>query len=133
MRAMGLDHIDISVQNLQRSDAFYGKILGELGFDRVTDGDVIVWRIAGMEIGIREAKTLSSGAPFDRYAVGLHHLALRAETRQDVDHFHQFLEKEDIAILDAPADYPAYGPNYYAIFFADPDGMKLEFVYRTKS
>jgi glyoxylase I family protein len=32
-------------------------------------------------------------------------------------------------ILDAPADYPRYGPTYYALFFADPDGLKLEFVF----
>lgn len=33
------------------------------------------------------------------------------------------------AILDAPADYPEYGPGYYALFFADPDGLKLEYAY----
>ncbi len=32
-------------------------------------------------------------------------------------------------VLDPPADYPAYGNGYYAVFFADPDGIKLEFVY----
>jgi glyoxylase I family protein len=32
-------------------------------------------------------------------------------------------------ILDAPADYPQYGLPYYAVFFADPDGLKLEFVW----
>ena len=34
-----------------------------------------------------------------------------------------------VPILDAPAEYPQYGPNYYAVFFADPDGMKLELVH----
>jgi len=34
-----------------------------------------------------------------------------------------------IAILDAPAEYPEYAPGYYAVFFADPDGLKLEFVH----
>jgi hypothetical protein len=33
-------------------------------------------------------------------------------------------------ILDPPADYPRYGPGYYAVFFADPDGLKLEYVYK---
>jgi glyoxylase I family protein len=31
--------------------------------------------------------------------------------------------------LDAPADYPQYWPVYYAVVFADPDGLKLEFVH----
>ena len=33
-------------------------------------------------------------------------------------------------VLDAPADYPKYGPGYYAVFFADPDGLKLEYVFK---
>ena len=32
-------------------------------------------------------------------------------------------------VLDPPAEYPQYGPGYYAVFFADPDGIKLECVY----
>jgi catechol 2,3-dioxygenase-like lactoylglutathione lyase family enzyme len=36
-------------------------------------------------------------------------------------------------ILDAPADYPQYGAGYYAVFFADPDGLKLEFVHWPQS
>ena len=32
-------------------------------------------------------------------------------------------------VLDAPAEYPHYAPGYYAVFFADPDGLKLEFVH----
>jgi hypothetical protein len=33
------------------------------------------------------------------------------------------------AILDAPREYPEYVPGYYAVFFTDPDGIKLEAVY----
>ena len=33
------------------------------------------------------------------------------------------------AIFDAPAEYPEYCRRYYAVFFADPDGIKLEYVY----
>jgi hypothetical protein len=32
-------------------------------------------------------------------------------------------------VLDAPAEYPEYGRGYYAVFFADPDGLKLEAVH----
>jgi hypothetical protein len=59
----------------------------------------------------------------------LHHLALRTRTRADVDEFHRFLLREKLAVLDAPAEYPQYGPNYYAVFFADPDGIKLELAH----
>ena len=66
---------------------------------------------------------------FDRYRVGLHHLALRAARRQDVDGFHAWLVGEGLPVLDPPAEYPQYGEGYYAVFFADPDGLKLELVH----
>ena len=57
--------------------------------------------------------------------------AVRAHigTREDVDALHDLLRGIDATILDAPADYPRYGPTYYAVFFADPDGLKREFVF----
>jgi len=59
----------------------------------------------------------------------LHHLALKAETREAVDALYRTLMQMDAEILDAPAEYPKYGPGYYAVFFLDPDGLKLEYVF----
>ena len=42
--------------------------------------------------------------------------------------FYEFLLENGIEILDSPAEYD-YTPNYYAVFFADPDGLKLEVVH----
>ncbi len=125
-----IDHIDLSVSDLARSVAFYDAVLSEFGFQKVSDDGTVVWRGPNLEIGIRAAETLEGQARYDRYRVGLHHLAFRAETRGAVDRFHEFLKSHDFEILDAPADYPNYEPNYYALFFVDPDGMKLELVYR---
>jgi catechol 2,3-dioxygenase-like lactoylglutathione lyase family enzyme len=62
---------------------------------------------------------------------GLHHLAWRAANRDDVDALYTKLISAGAAILDPPADYPRYngGRGYYAVFFADPDGLKLEYVW----
>jgi catechol 2,3-dioxygenase-like lactoylglutathione lyase family enzyme len=60
---------------------------------------------------------------------GLHHVAWHADSRIDVDNLHRLLIEIGATVLDPPADYPAYGKGYYAVFFADPDGIKLEFVY----
>jgi predicted lactoylglutathione lyase len=59
----------------------------------------------------------------------MHHLAFDAESREDVDALHALLVKIGAQVLDAPADYPQYGSGYYAVFFADPDGLKLEYVF----
>ena len=65
----------------------------------------------------------------DRSSPGLHHLAWNADSRQDVDAMHALLTRIGATVIDPPADYPQYGPGYYAVLFADPDGLKLEFVH----
>jgi glyoxylase I family protein len=129
IEVLSADHVDLTVNDLERSIAFYEKVLGALGFRRVPHETYIAWANAHMGIGLHAAAREERGAVFNRYRVGFHHLALRARRREDVDRFHRFLVEERITVLDPPAEYPGYGPDYYAVFFADPDGMKLELVY----
>lgn len=64
-----------------------------------------------------------SSTKHDRYSTGFHHLALNADTREQVEAFHRLLVKNGVQVLDPPADYD-FEPGYYAVFFSDPDGMK---------
>jgi len=129
-------HIDLTVRDLAASDAFYDEVLGFLGYRRVrSDGGGIDWdlHVSGRllcSIGLKPAR---SDRLHDRYSAGLHHLAWHAGSRDDVDRLHALLLAMGARILDAPADYPAYGAGYYAVFFADPDGLKLEFVHWPRS
>lgn len=128
---LGFDHIDLTVNDLSRSSPFYERVLGELGFRWFKEGasgnHVFVNGITSL--AIREPSPEQRGAAFDRYRVGLHHLAFRAARRDDVDRFHDFLLREELPVLDPPAEYPEYGEAYYAVFFPDPDGIKLELVH----
>ena len=126
---LGVDHIDLTVNDLPRSIAFYEKVFGALGFRRLEHETYVAWGNAQLNIAVRPAAAEERGAAFTRYRVGLHHLALKAKRRDDIDRFYEFLLREDIAVLDPPAEYPQYGPHYYAVFFADPDGMKLELLH----
>ena len=68
----------------------------------------------------------------DRYAPGLHHMAFHAESRSAVDSVHAVMHTAGATVLDPPTDYTAqrgYSPGYYAAFYADPDGVKLEVAY----
>lgn len=130
-------HIDLTVSNLERSRVFYDRVLGFLGYARADDhenGTDWDWQGGGASaapfhsIGILLARGEGAGRDHDRYSPGLHHLAWTADGREDVDRLHALLLEIGATILDPPADYPRYGPDYYAIFFADPDGLKLEFV-----
>jgi glyoxylase I family protein len=127
-------HLDLNVSDLERSAPFYDCVLGHMGFTRVTDAgsgeEGFDWsaprEAGGLSIGLVRAR--NSGKTHDRYAPGLHHLALQARSREDVERLHRLLLKIGAEILDPPAEYPQYGPGYYAVFFLDPDGLKLEYV-----
>ena len=134
----GVHHLDLNVSDLARSAPFYDRVLGHMGFTRIADPasgeegfDWMAPREAGrLSIGIVRAK--DSSKAHDRYAPGLHHLALHATNRHDVDRLYSLLLKIDAEILDPPAEYPQYGPGYYAVFFLDPDGLKLEYVVESE-
>jgi len=133
IEVLGVEHVDLTVNHLWRSAAFYEKVLLTLGFRRLeeddTDAHDIRWANAHLTIAIRPAAPDRADVSFNRYCVGLHHLAFKVRSHSDVDEFHRFLVSEGITVLDAPAEYPQYGPNYYAVFFADPDGIKLEVAH----
>jgi glyoxylase I family protein len=114
-------HIDLTVTDKERSRAFYDAVLGFMGYRRAGE--------PFHSIGILEACGDGAARVHDRYSPGLHHLAWAADSREDVDALHGLLRSIDATVLDPPADYPQYGRVYYAVFFADPDGLKLEFVF----
>jgi catechol 2,3-dioxygenase-like lactoylglutathione lyase family enzyme len=126
-------HLDLSVSDVAAAQPLYAVFLEHCGFTLKSAGED--W--AGFGLGDKRYPCItllqSSGANakrgHDRYSPGLHHLALRAKSRADVDALYAKLVKLGADILDAPADYPDYGAGYYALFFADPDGMKLEYVF----
>ena len=133
-----INHLDLTVSDLAVSVPFYDEVLAYLGFEpreRTGSGSGRpVWhakhenlRLFG--IALCEANPAQRGKRHDRYAPGLHHFAFHAASRDDVDGLYRLLRGMGATILDPPADYPQYRPVYYAVFFADPDGLKLEFVY----
>lgn len=126
-------HIDLTVTDKERSRRFYDAVLGFFGYCRSADYDHgSDWDRKGEHfhsIGIIEASGEGAKRTHDRTSPGLHHLAWTAESRDDVDALHDLLSEIGAEVLDPPADYPRYGPTYYAVFFADPDGLKLEFVF----
>lgn len=123
-----LHHVDVTVSDFRRSKEFYAAVMPLMGFERLPkEFGAVAWRGASI-LAIQPAKPDEKDRPHSRYAPGLHHLAFRAPSRSAVDALHMRLLELGVTILDAPAEYP-YTPGYYAVFFADPDGMKLEYVF----
>ncbi len=130
MKSFGaIHHIDITATDPARALEFYDFVLPLMGFRRIEDVEEgPLWAGAHVEVGLQTARAGSTAA-HDRRSPGLHHLAFTAPTREAVDALDEKLRASGVVIFDPPADYPHYAPGYYAVFFADPDGIKLEYVY----
>ena len=133
MRSTGFHHVDLVVSSILRSLPFYRELLEPLGWHRVGEvegerGETI-WYISGpgSYLGLRQAQT-PTAEPFDRYRVGVHHVAFEASSRHDVDERAEWLRSRGMSIESGPEEY-SYIPGYYAVFFYDPDGIKLEILH----
>jgi catechol 2,3-dioxygenase-like lactoylglutathione lyase family enzyme len=120
-KVVGIDHISIRVSDYKKSKAFYGRLFDFLGFE-ISDEypGTIGWTNGKTRYWIAPAEGRKRHRIGD---VGFHHYAFELRNRKDVDALQAFLEKEGVRIVD-PAD--EYYDDYYAVFFLDPDGLKLE-------
>ena len=132
----GVDHLDLVVADLERSLEFYNGLLAPLGFTRNSEivgerGERVIYigGTGGASVSLRAAQSDAHPTPYDRYAVGVHHVAFWAESRELVDERAEWLRDRGVEIESGPAEYD-YTPGYYAVFFSDPDGIKLEILHR---
>lgn len=133
-----LSHVDLVVRSIERSLPFYLGLLQPIGW---TDHDEMVGErgetihyisVPGSgvsAIGLRAAQSDAHPAPYDRYAIGVHHVCIDVPSRDVVDERAEWVRSSAGALLSEPATYD-YTPGYYAVFFTDPDGIKLELLYR---
>ena len=128
----GLGHVDLVCTDVEKSLAFYAAVFGELGLQpphevRGERGETIHYlrfpHPASGSLGLRQALAEQE---FELYAPGLHHLAVAVDRQVDVDLAHEAAVAAGAPILHAPRLWPVYHPDYYATFFLDPDGFRLE-------
>ena len=133
-----LSHVDLVVSSLERSLPFYSGLLVPLGWTsrgevRGERGETIHYLFVpqpGMAaIGLRERQSDAHALPYDRYAIGVHHVCIDVPSREVVDERARWLTEQGAEIESGPAEYD-YTPGYYAVFFYDPDGIKLELLHR---
>jgi catechol 2,3-dioxygenase-like lactoylglutathione lyase family enzyme len=132
-RVVGIDHLVLSVGDFARSKDFYRKVLGFLGFKLKHDyPDFAGWSNGKTLFWIAEADAQGKTHKYRKGDIGFHHYAFELASRKDVDDLGAFLAKHDMTMVDPPGEYNG-DKNYYAVFFTDPDGMKLEaMVYKPR-
>jgi glyoxylase I family protein len=133
-----LSHVDLVVSSIERSLAFYRDLLEPIGWTgmRQVHGErgetVFYLSVPGAGVaalGLREKESDAHPVPYDRYAIGVHHVCFDVRARELIDERARWLRGRGATIESGPAEYD-YTPGYYAVFFYDPDGIKLELLHR---
>ncbi|HEY7610623.1 MAG TPA: VOC family protein [Alphaproteobacteria bacterium] len=126
-RVIGIDHLVIRVADFAKSKRFYDRVLGFLGFKLKYDYDHHAgWSNGKTLFWIGQADAEGRRHPHRIGNIGFHHYAFELGKRRDVDDLYDVLKAMKARVVNSPADYPDYGRGYYAVYFLDPDGLKLE-------
>lgn len=135
---MKVDHLQVTVKDIDLVEDFYDGLMEALGFDlskkikvylEELDMNVIEYLDSSYDFGICSALSEYENETVHRRKPGaVHHIAFRAVSRSEVDRIYQTVLALGAEILDEPQIFPQHGPNYYALFFNDPDGIKYEIV-----
>jgi len=125
----GVDHVYVTVRDLDTSEQFYDRVMSVLGFRKVArplaGGDLhIHYFNRSFQYTLRPAR---NARDYDSYSPGLHHFCMRVRDRTAVDAAFRELGRRGIEASE-PRLYPEYHEDYYATFFEDPDGIRLELV-----
>jgi catechol 2,3-dioxygenase-like lactoylglutathione lyase family enzyme len=125
MRVVGIDHLSIRVSDYEKSKQFYSRLFAFLGFELSDEyDDAIGWTNGKTRFWISPADAQGRKRKYRIGDVGFHHYAFQLRNRKDVDALQKFLVDELKARIVDPA--AEYYDDYYAVFFLDPDGLKLE-------
>lgn len=122
-----LDHIDLRVNDLKRAQKFYSKLLPALGF--VRDRSSGRWGIF-YAAGGNKPEAFFGFTQNRRHQPNDTRIAFWADSRAEVDRLARLVRKAGAKNVEGPQIYPQYSRGYYACFFEDPDGNKLEICCR---
>ncbi|MEO2077945.1 MAG: VOC family protein [Bacillus sp. (in: firmicutes)] len=124
-----LHHLEIYVSNLTRTTEFWGWLLTELGYEPYQKWDSgISWKYGETYLVFVQVEERFLDVPYHRSRVGLNHLAFHAESQEHVDRITEQLKEKGVPILYQDRHPFAGGNSHYAVFFEDPDRIKVELV-----
>lgn len=127
VEVIGIDHIYVAVRDMQRSEEFYDRAMGVLGYRKaasVIAGDPHI-HYFNRQFGFSLRPARDGTPDHNPYAPGLHHFCFRVVDERAVDRAATALHAAGVQVT-APRYYTEYAPDYYATFFEDPDGVRLE-------
>lgn len=124
-----LHHVELYVSDLKRSMEFWSWFLTGLGYERVAAWDQgESWELGPTYLVFVQVEERFQEPAYHRCRVGLNHLAFHGRDRAHVDELTEALRERGVTVLYEDRHPYAGGPNYYAVYFEDPDRIKVELV-----
>ena len=124
-----LHHIEIYVSDLHQTKEFWSWLLKKLGYIVFQEFDGgISYKLNDSYIVFVQTEKEFLDVSYHRKRTGLNHLAFHVDSADEVDWFTQELKKKNISVLYENKHPYAGGKDYYAVFFEDPDRIKVELV-----
>ena len=124
-----ISHIEIYVSDLKTSTKFWSWFLAELGYTKFQEWNKgISWKKDDTYIVLVQTKEKYKDIQYHRCRTGLNHIAFYVSSRDEIDYFTKELINRGINILYKDRHPYASGKNCYAVFFEDPDRIKIELV-----
>lgn len=122
-----MHHTEIYVSNLDKTKEFYSWILSILGFELFQEWkDGFSYKKDEFYIVFVQTKEKYLNNGYHRCNIGLNHLAFRCPTKNKIDQIRKNLIQNNIVLL-YDDKYPyAGGVEHYAVYFEDPDRIKVE-------
>jgi glyoxylase I family protein len=128
-----INHLMINVNRFDQAKVFYDWLMPQIGYSGSMGYPAggkrgVGYYHDGGSMWIQEAEEPFRRDSFHRHRVGLCEIAFAAGSRAQIDKLASEIEAHGGSVTDPPREYD-YVPGYYAVFFTDPDGLKLELVH----
>jgi catechol 2,3-dioxygenase-like lactoylglutathione lyase family enzyme len=123
-RMSPVNHVEMTVSDLERSTAFYAALFRDLGWKTLRPTMFI---LDGCEVYLKEDKAAAPATAAPR--CGPRHVCFRAASREVVDRVAETVRSLGGAVIRGPQAMPQYSPTYYTVDFRDPDGFVLEVAH----
>ena len=126
MKTRRFDHIDLRVHDMTVAEKFYRQLLPALGFsERAGDDECRAYQLPGE--GAEAFFCFTKGS---NHQPNENRIAFWAEARAEVDRLAEIARQAGAKNIEGPELCREYSPGYYAVFFEDPSGNKLEICFR---
>ena len=124
-----IHHIELYVSDLNISMNFGEWFLEGLGYTRFQSWENgRSFKFGETYLVFVQVEEQFNDKSYHRCGVGLNHLAFQARSREQVDEVTRILEKREVPILYQDRHPYAGGDSHYAVYFEDPDRIKVELV-----